>query len=67
MGRVATPLSDRKIKLAKPKDKVYRLSDGNGLMLEVKPNGNKVWRVRYIFEKKAKMYTIGDYPTILFG
>ncbi|WP_159445304.1 tyrosine-type recombinase/integrase [Nitratiruptor tergarcus] len=64
MGRVATPLSDRKIKLAKPKDKVYRLSDGNGLVLEIKPNGSKIWRVRYIFEKKAKMYTIGDYPTI---
>jgi len=64
MGRIATPLSDRKIKISKPKDKIYRLSDGNGLVLEIKPNGSKIWRVRYTLNKKAKMYTIGDYPTI---
>lgn len=64
MGRIATPLSDRKIKLAKPREKIYRLSDGNGLVLEIKPNGSKVWRVRYTLNKKAKTYTIGDYPTI---
>ena len=61
MSRVV-PLSDRKIKAAKPKEKVYRLSDGNGLALEIKPNGKKVWRVRYSFDKKEKMFTIGEYP-----
>ena len=64
MGRLVAPLSDRKVKAAKPKEKVYRLLDGNGLVLEVKPNGTKVWRVRYTFNKKAKMYTIGEYPYV---
>nr|WP_187648313.1 integrase arm-type DNA-binding domain-containing protein [Nitrosophilus labii] len=47
MCRIATPLSDRKIKISKPKDKIYRLSDSNGLLLEIKPNDSKIWRVRY--------------------
>ncbi len=64
MGRVVTPLSDAKIKRLKPREKLYRVSDGNGLVLEVKPTGTKVWRVRYIFEGRAKTYTIGEYPLI---
>jgi hypothetical protein len=32
---------------AKPKPKPYKLTDGNGLYLEVKPSGAKVWRYRY--------------------
>ena len=64
MPRIATPLSDTKIKKAKPKDKVYKLFDGNGLFLEVKPTGRKVWRVKYRLDGKERTYTIGDYPTI---
>ena len=64
MGRLVAPLSDRKVKAAKPKEKVYRLSDGNGLVLEVKPNGTKVWRVRYTYQKRARTYTIGEYPIV---
>ncbi|MDE1316463.1 tyrosine-type recombinase/integrase [Vibrio aestuarianus] len=33
---------------AKGKEKSYRLSDGGGLYLHVKPNGNKTWEFRYI-------------------
>lgn len=31
---------------AKPKEKLYRLNEFNGLYLEVKPNGKKAWRYR---------------------
>ena len=37
-------LTDTKIKQAKPKEKEYKLSDGEGLVLVVKPNGSKLWR-----------------------
>jgi hypothetical protein len=60
MARIATPLTDTKIKRAKPKDKIYKLFDGNGLYLEVKPNGEKTWRVKYRLNGKEKIYTIGD-------
>ena len=64
MPRIATPLSDTKIKRAKPKEKMYKMFDGDGLYLEVKPSGRKVWRVKYRFAGKEKTYTIGDYPVI---
>jgi len=33
------PLSDTSVRMAKPREKSYRLSDGNGLYLEIAPNG----------------------------
>ena len=64
MPRIATPLSDTKIKRAKPKEKMYKMFDGDGLYLEVKPNGRKIWRIKYRLFGKERTYTIGDYPTI---
>lgn len=42
------PLSDTTIRTAKPKDKLYRLTDANGLCLEVTTTGSKLWRYRYL-------------------
>ena len=39
MARTTKPLTNTEVKQAKPKDKVYSLSDGGGLQLRVKPNG----------------------------
>jgi len=64
MARMVVPLTELKIKRAKPKNKLYKLFDGNGLYLEVKPNGKKTWRVKYRFNNKEKTYTIGEYPII---
>lgn len=58
------PLSDTTIRTAKPKAKLYRLTDANGLCLEVTPTGSKLWRYRYRFNGSAKMLAIGAYPTI---
>lgn len=55
-------LSDSKIKALKPKDKPYQAPDGNGLVLEVKPTGRKVWVMRYRVEGKAKKTVLGEYP-----
>lgn len=58
------PLTDVQIKKLKPKDKEYKRSDGHGLFIIIKPNGNKKWRKKYYFNGKERTYTIGDYPAI---
>lgn len=58
------PLSDTTIRTAKPKDKLYRLTDANGLCLEVAPSGSKLWRYRYRFNGSAKMLALGVYPAV---
>jgi len=42
-----TPLTDTEIRKAKPGDKVITLSDGSGLQLRIKPNGSKLWQLRF--------------------
>lgn len=56
------PLTDTAVRNAKPKDKPYRLADERGLCLEVRPEGGKWWRLRYRFDAKAKMLSLGTYP-----
>jgi integrase len=58
------PLSDTTIRTSKPKDKLYRLTDANGLCLEVTPTGSKLWRYRYRFNGSAKMLALGTYPAV---
>jgi integrase len=57
-------LNDQKCKNAKPKDKSYKLFDGGGLYLEVKPTGGKQWRLKYRFGGKEKRLSFGAYPII---
>jgi integrase len=60
-------LTDTKIRKSeqlKPKDKVFRVADGKGLCLEVRPNGSKLWRYRYRLDGKASMLSLGEYPTV---
>lgn len=57
-------LNDRACKNAKPRDTSYRLSDGQGLYLEVMPNGSRYWRCKYRFGGKEKRLALGVYPAI---
>ncbi|MDP3244860.1 MAG: integrase arm-type DNA-binding domain-containing protein [bacterium] len=54
--------SDTAIKAAKPKEAPYRLSDGSGLYLLVRPDGKKWWRLDYTHEGKRKTLSVGVYP-----
>ena len=64
----ANTLSDKlsalQVKKAKPKDKPYKLSDGKGLNLEVRPNGSKYWRLSYRYQQKQKTLALGVYPVV---
>lgn len=60
-------LTDTQCRTAKPKEKPYKLPDGKGLYLEVKPNGVKAWRYRFELREaggvKESTFAIGDYCT----
>lgn len=60
----STQLTDSQCKQAKPKDKPYRLSDVNGLSLQVSTNGTKYWNLRLTINGDRKSKSIGKYPDI---
>lgn len=64
MAKPITPLTEIKIKNAKPKDKDYKLSDGRGLYLLVSKSGGKHWKLKYNFDGKEKKLSLGAYPEI---
>ena len=55
-------LTDTQIKSFKPKEKLYRKTDSHGLTLEIAVSGSKIWRLRYRFDNKYNMMTLGYYP-----
>lgn len=68
MARITKPLTNTEIERAKPKEKDYSLSDGQGLYLLVKANGSKLWRFNYYKPlsnpKKRMLLSLGKYPEI---
>uniref|UniRef100_C6E3Q0 Integrase family protein n=1 Tax=Geobacter sp. (strain M21) TaxID=443144 RepID=C6E3Q0_GEOSM len=58
------PLTDVKVRTAKPGEKQVKLSDGDGMYLLVTPNGGKCWRLKYRFGGKEKVLALGTYPEI---
>ena len=60
-------LTEMQCRQAKPREKVYSLSDGNGLFLEVRPNGAKYWigRLWDGVQKKEIRRSFGRYPQVL--
>lgn len=57
-------LTETAIKNAKPKEKRYKLSDAGGLYIEVSTSGGKHWRMKYRYDGKEKVLSIGSYPAI---
>lgn len=64
MARIIPPLTETQIRNAKPKEKEYKLSDGGGLYLLVKPHGSKHWRMNYRFNGKNKTLAFDMYPEV---
>jgi integrase len=67
----ANKTDDLSLRLAKAKDKPYKISDGDGLYLIVSPSkgkelptgrANKWWRFKYRFDGKEKGLSFGTYP-----
>ena len=64
MPKMIAPLSDMQVRKARPREKAYKLSDGGGLYLLVKPEGGKLWRIDFKFEGLKKTLSLGVYPTV---
>ncbi len=64
-------LNDTQCRTAKPKDKPFKLSDGKGLYLEIKPSGVKAWRYRFELREgdvaRESVFAIGDYAAAPTG
>ena len=57
-------LPDAACRNAKPKDRIYYVSDTEvtGLRLCVRPTGSKLWMLRYTFAGKESTHGLGTYP-----
>jgi hypothetical protein len=54
------PLTDARIRTAKPAEKPYKLADERGLYLLVNPGGGKLWRLKYRVDGKEKLLAFGE-------
>lgn len=57
-------LKDLEIKYAARRSKEYKLFDGDGLYVLVKPSGSKLWRYKFRYDGKERVLCIGPYPAI---
>lgn len=57
------PLTDVKVRQSKPTPKPYRLSDGDGLYVQITETG-KYWRWNYRYLGKQKTLAYGVYPDV---
>jgi len=58
------PLTDTAVRQAKPGEKEYSITDGNGLSLYVATNGTKSWHFRFSWHGKQPRVSLGTYPEI---
>lgn len=64
MPKRIVPLSDIKVRNAKPQAKDVKLFDGQGLFLLVTPTGGKLWRLKFDYQGKSKLLALGAYPAV---
>ena len=55
-------LTDLEIRQAIPRDREWKLTDGSGLYLLIRPNGSKLWRFKYRMHRKEQKLSFGAYP-----
>jgi len=58
------PLTTKQVENLKPKEKDYKVSDGEGMYLLIKKNGSKYWRMKYRILGKEKTFSLGVYPQV---
>lgn len=66
MAKTVVPLNNTQVKQAKPREKEYTLSDGDGLQLRVRTNGSRIWVFKYThpISKKRTNLSFGKYPDV---
>ena len=57
-------LTNAAIKAAQPGARPYKMFDAGGLFLFVAPTGLKSWRMKYRFDGREKLLTLGRWPGV---
>ncbi len=57
-------LTDTAIRKIKPTEKSFKITDSSGLYLLIKPNGSKLWYMKYRVDGKEKKLAFGPYPDV---
>ena len=57
-------LTDTRIRNLKPHAAAYQVADGDGLVLEVRPGGQKAWLYRYRLLGRQEKLSLGSYPEL---
>jgi integrase len=57
-------LTDTEIRQAKPREREWKLSDGGGLYLLIRPNGSKLWKLKFRVNGREQKLSFGAYPTV---
>ena len=58
------PLTHATVRNAKPGERPVKLFDGDGLFLLVTPTGGKWWRLKFRFDGKDKLLSLGTWPDV---
>ncbi|WP_429535242.1 Arm DNA-binding domain-containing protein [Paraburkholderia youngii] len=59
-----TPLSDVAVRAAVPLEKIRKLYDSLGLLVEIHPSGGKYWRLKYRFAGREKRLALSVFPDV---
>jgi integrase len=57
-------LTDKEIQTFKPREKRYKVTDGDGLYLLVNPAGGKYWYMKYSLAARPQEVVFGAYPAV---
>ncbi|HXQ31330.1 MAG TPA: integrase arm-type DNA-binding domain-containing protein [Steroidobacteraceae bacterium] len=57
-------LTNAAVQAAKPRTKPYKLFDGGGLYLLIRPDGSRYWRFKYRIDGTEKLISLGVYPEV---
>ncbi|MGZ0073848.1 Arm DNA-binding domain-containing protein [Sphingobium limneticum] len=63
-GDPPMPLKELEVRYATKRSKDYKLADGQGLYLLVRPTGSRLWRMKYRFDGEEKLLSFGRYPEV---
>ena len=61
---IRATLTDQLVDQAEARSKQYKMADGGGLFLLIRPDGAKYWRVGYRFAGKQNTLSLGVYPDV---
>ncbi|HEX8585071.1 MAG TPA: integrase arm-type DNA-binding domain-containing protein [Allosphingosinicella sp.] len=60
-------LTNATVKAARPSARPYKMADGEGLYLYVRPNGRRTFRMKFRHQRREQLLTFGDFPDISLG